>query len=99
MKFGVVIGVPDMALPETALTNLAVADVIYTAAGLHTPMAMLTHRLPVFQVGEFLICDDDGREIAFPRRDTARWPVEIAWYEEDQVEEAVLRCRRINEAW
>lgn len=56
--------------------------------------AMLGLRKPVFQVGEVLIVDGGGREVAYPGRKTSKWSgVESEVF--DDVESAVARASEV----
>lgn len=100
MKYGVITKVP----PIENGGNLATAmDILvetsqpteqndylgtYERVGFPTVLSL---RRPVFNVGEVLLLDDNGREIPYPQRKPAKWSVTCEEF--DNVEAAVTRAR------
>lgn len=56
------------------------------------PALLILSRMPVFAVGEILILDDDGREIAGHGRKPSKWAVTCEEF--DTIEEALTRLFR-----
>lgn len=55
----------------------------------------LNMRTPVFQVGEVLIVDDNGRELPYPGRKPAKWDVETEEFEIDRLGDALACSERV----
>jgi hypothetical protein len=105
MKFGVITEVP----PIENGGNLAVAmdilvetgqphesnDYLGTYERVDFPTLLLLRR-PVFNVGELLVLDDDGREIPYPARKPGKWSVTCEEF--DTVQAAVNRVVEVMSA-
>lgn len=63
---------------------------VYQEIGFPTALALHVH---VFEVGEVLILNDDGREIPYPGRKPAKWSVTCEEF--DTVEAALERATAV----
>jgi hypothetical protein len=70
--------------------------VMYTVRGLdldtsdfHTPLTSESnkYKVPVFEVGEIVICDDSGREVCYPERKPSKWDIEYEVF--DNLDDAI----------
>jgi hypothetical protein len=94
MKFGVITEVPNDS-PAALVGNLATAlGQVFTDRGeAINPMQSLMLRVPVFTLGEILVLDDDGREIAGAGRKPDKWDVRCETF--DEIGPAVERAKGI----
>ena len=107
-KFGVITAVPGMGKPE-ALTdptvdwegNLALQVPLFTATGMvgDKPRIIqgieaMAFRAPVFDIGEILVLDLDGREIGGRGRKPSKWDVKCEVF--DDIEKAIERAREVS---
>lgn len=60
----------------------------------HHTVATLSMRTPVFCVGEILILDGDGREVAGRGRKPSKWDVDVEHF--DSLEDAVERAKELQ---
>lgn len=99
MKFGVVVSVPE---GEEVAGNLAVpTSGVWVARDPRDPMRvepvgphmLLALRVPVFAMGEILVLDESGREIAGPMRKPSKWSVGVELF--DTIELAVARAKAL----
>ncbi len=61
---------------------------------IRSPSIVLALRMPVFHVGEVLICDYDGREIPYPGRKPDKWDVETESFQE--LENALVCASQVS---
>jgi hypothetical protein len=99
-KFQVITKVPKHDGPHAA-GNLAATFFLYQdrndgSVPQQIPTAFLSFRTPVFTLGEIVIVDSDGREVAGLQRKASKWSVEYEMF--DTVEDAVSRAAEIDKA-
>lgn len=75
-------GWTGMNVPVTRIPSLALYTMLW--------------RQPVFTMGEILIVDDDGREVAGARRKPDKWDVDVEGF--DLVTQAIVRAQEIIDA-
>lgn len=99
MKFGVVVKVPE---GDDVFGNLAIpSDGVWIARDPSNPMKvesvgphmLLALRVPVFAMGEILVLDESGREVAGHGRKPSKWSVDVETF--DTIELAVARAKAL----
>lgn len=102
MKFGVITKVPPIENGGNLATAIDILvetgkphesnDYLGTYERVGFP-AVLSLRRPVFNVGEVLLLDDNGREIPYPGRKPSKWSVTCEEF--DTVERALKRATAV----
>lgn len=92
MTFGVITRVPD---PEKDDGNLASA-LVYRLPAEARMAVMLRGRVPVFDLGEILVLDENDREISGRGRKPSKWEVDCEYF--DNIEAAITRARAVMES-
>jgi hypothetical protein len=59
-----------------------------------TPVAIC--KTAVFEKGEVLICDDDGREIPYPCRKPSKWDGNVEYLVYNNIKEALKKCEEMK---
>lgn len=103
MKFGVITRIPDAEKGESGNMAFALPYFLTEQPGPTNDFlgrvesgakvlgaAAIAVRMPVFSLGEVLILDADGREIAGDRRKPGKWDVDCETY--DRLDEALARA-------
>jgi hypothetical protein len=104
VKFGVITRVPDPTRGGNMALALAYVEVApggppdymptLVPAGDVLGPVIIALRMPVFALGEILVCNEDGRELSGNGRKPDKWDVDTEWF--TSIDDAAKRAQEVT---